>query len=226
MFQDRASVRILDTMTTLLMPAAFAASINLHVPTLSTLCASSFILKGLPGINPRAIIRESAPSNVLAISSTLSMTTSKCLSATDEVSTLETFWTMAPRTTVEDSERVFVAFSMLRTPPITSRLGLEARRSRTLLPVWPVEPATTTFLTSTALLFGVVKKVDAVTAAVENATLLNNSLRLKLESPYSACNAVDIFCVMSGEKEREDVEERSRIIEDTTRIMESRSLKK
>jgi len=44
--------------------------------------------------------------------------------------TAATFCTMAPRTTVEDVDRSFAAFSMLRTPPITFRPGVAASRSR------------------------------------------------------------------------------------------------
>jgi len=45
---------------------------------------------------------------------------------------------------VEDSDNVLDALSMLRTPPMTVKPGCPARRSRILLPVCPVAPATTT----------------------------------------------------------------------------------
>ena len=46
----------------------------------------------------------------------VSATTSSFVSFTADVSTAATFWTIAPRTTVLDSESDLVAFSTLRTP--------------------------------------------------------------------------------------------------------------
>mmetsp|Transcript_27678 Transcript_27678/g.64914 ORF Transcript_27678/g.64914 Transcript_27678/m.64914 type:complete len:240 (-) Transcript_27678:263-982(-) len=128
-------VRMDDTMTTFFTPAFLAASTSLQVPTLSTSCAAWFIFSGFPGMNPVAITRLSAPARAVAISSTESFTTSRCAKVTADVSTEATFWTIAPRTTVEDSERAWAALSTLRTPPTTSRFPEAASRSRTRRPV-------------------------------------------------------------------------------------------
>mmetsp|Transcript_22599 Transcript_22599/g.45769 ORF Transcript_22599/g.45769 Transcript_22599/m.45769 type:complete len:258 (+) Transcript_22599:351-1124(+) len=164
-----------ETITTFRTPAFLAASMRRHVPTLSTACAAAFILRGLPGTNPRATTRESAPARAASMSASESETTSRRRRATDAAASTEpTFWTMAPRTTVLSSDRALVAFSTLRTPPTTERPGVEARRSRTRRPVWPVAPATTTtadplVATSSPSARAAVGKTDdaAATAAAE-----------------------------------------------------------
>mmetsp|Transcript_32939 Transcript_32939/g.70130 ORF Transcript_32939/g.70130 Transcript_32939/m.70130 type:complete len:266 (-) Transcript_32939:8-805(-) len=141
--QARPLVRMEETRTTFLMPAALAASISLQVPTLSTSCAAAFILRGFPGTNPTAMTRDWAPSRAEVIDSVVSET-SNFLSSTPAASKLGTFWTIAPRTTVLLSPRAFCAFSTLRTPATTASPGCAARRSRMRRPVCPVAPATTT----------------------------------------------------------------------------------
>mmetsp|Transcript_23074 Transcript_23074/g.49129 ORF Transcript_23074/g.49129 Transcript_23074/m.49129 type:complete len:253 (-) Transcript_23074:82-840(-) len=149
--QLRPFVKILETITIFFtLPAFLAASISLIVPTLSTSWAAAFILSGFPGMNPVAITNDSAPAMLAARSSTESLTTSNRFRATAEVSTEATFWTMAPRTTVDDSSREVAALSTLRTPPMTSRFPADASRSKTRRPVWPVAPATTTLGTEGA----------------------------------------------------------------------------
>mmetsp|Transcript_90117 Transcript_90117/g.176445 ORF Transcript_90117/g.176445 Transcript_90117/m.176445 type:complete len:145 (-) Transcript_90117:24-458(-) len=58
---------------------------------------------------------------------------------------------MAPRTTVDDSDKALDALSTLRTPATTDKPGCAANRSKTRRPVCPVAPATTTFLMAALL---------------------------------------------------------------------------
>mmetsp|Transcript_31562 Transcript_31562/g.66082 ORF Transcript_31562/g.66082 Transcript_31562/m.66082 type:complete len:370 (-) Transcript_31562:144-1253(-) len=140
---SRPLVRMEETMTTFLMPADLAASMSLQVPTLSTSWADLFILRGLPGTKPTAMTRDWAPERADARDSVVSET-SIFLNSTPAASKLGTFCTIAPLTTVLLSPKLFSAFSTLRTPAITERLGWPARRSRMRRPVCPVAPATTT----------------------------------------------------------------------------------
>ena len=100
---------------------------------MSTSCAAAFILSGFPGTNPTAITRYVAPARVFANSSTVSVATSRCLSSRPApAETDSTFWTMAPLTTVLDSESDFFALFTSRTPATTVTEGGDdaARRAR------------------------------------------------------------------------------------------------
>mmetsp|Transcript_28621 Transcript_28621/g.64591 ORF Transcript_28621/g.64591 Transcript_28621/m.64591 type:complete len:232 (+) Transcript_28621:449-1144(+) len=160
-----------ETSTTFLTPAALAASISLHVPTLSTACAASFILSGLPGTNPTAMTRLCAPDRADARASVESAVTSSLLSSTPALSMLGTLWTIAPRTTVDASPSFFSADCTFLTPATTLRFGRDESISSTLLPVWPVAPATTTVgaagASSSAPAPAAGRAIDRVAAAVD-----------------------------------------------------------
>ena len=75
--------------TILLTFASFAASISLQVPTLSTACASAVILRGLPGTNPTAIMRESMSEREVAREEGEDFTRSSWRRVTEEASIWE-----------------------------------------------------------------------------------------------------------------------------------------
>mmetsp|Transcript_38319 Transcript_38319/g.61474 ORF Transcript_38319/g.61474 Transcript_38319/m.61474 type:complete len:201 (-) Transcript_38319:301-903(-) len=123
----RPSVRIEETSTTRLTPAAFAASTMCTTPSLSTACAAAPILNGLPGTKPVHTMTTSAPRIPAASAVALAVTSNP-----------------GKRVTPPASRPIFLALSGERTAATTSAPPRFRSSSTTSRPVCPVAPTTST----------------------------------------------------------------------------------